>query len=229
MNGYNFTDRVRKVLQMAREEAARLNHEYVGTEHLLLGLIRDGEGVGAAVLTNLNIDLLEVRQRIEGITKKEKTTTAVGPDLPYTSRAKKVLELSMSEARELHHPYVGTEHLLLGLLREGMGIAGQVLTDAGASLALVRAETLRLLGTDEFSPPSRGKPPSRERIAVPYNLTLEPLRLVGGIVFVLSGVEAFWYAPGFLKKALGLLGAVGGLLMIAFWLSSDRKRGSGSG
>ncbi len=148
MNGYNFTDRVRKVLQMAREEAARLHHEYVGTEHILLGLIREGEGVAAAVLTNLNVDLDEIQQKIEETVKKGKAPAASGPDLPYTSRAKKVLELAMSEARELNHSYVGTEHLLLGLLREEKGIAAQVLTDAGVNLEQARAETLRLLGSD---------------------------------------------------------------------------------
>ena len=148
MNGYNFTDRVRKVLQMAREESARLHHEYVGTEHILLGLIREGEGVAAAVLTNLNVDLDDIQQKIEETVKKGKAAAAPGPDLPYTSRAKKVLELAMTEARELNHSYVGTEHLLLGLLREEKGIAAQVLTDAGVTLEQSRAETLRLLGSD---------------------------------------------------------------------------------
>ncbi len=148
MNGYNFTDRVRKVLQMAREEAARLHHEYVGTEHILLGLIREGEGVAAAVLTNLGVDLDDVQQKIEETVKKGKAAAATGPELPYTSRAKKVLELAMMEARELSHSYVGTEHLLLGLLREEKGIAAQVLTDAGVTLEQARAETLRLLGSD---------------------------------------------------------------------------------
>ena len=148
MNGYNFTERVRKVLQMAREEAQRLHHEYVGTEHILLGLIREGEGVAAAVLQNLNVDLDEVQQKIEETVKKGKAVQATGPDLPYTSRAKKVLELAMSEARELNHSYVGTEHLLLGLLREEKGIAAQVLTEAGVNLDAARTETLRLLGTE---------------------------------------------------------------------------------
>jgi len=156
MNGYNFTDRVRKVLQMAREEAARLHHEYVGTEHILLGLIREGEGVAAAVLTNLNVDLEEIQQKIEETVKKGKAAAAAGPDLPYTSRAKKVLELAMSEARELNHSYVGTEHLLLGLLREEKGIAAQVLTDAGVNLEQARAETLRLLGSEMPSTPAGG-------------------------------------------------------------------------
>ena len=158
MNGYNFTERVRKVLAMAREEAARLHHEYVGTEHILLGLIREGEGVAAAVLNNLSVDLEEIQQKIEDTVKKGKAAQASGPDLPYTSRAKKVLELAMGEARELNHSYVGTEHLLLGLLREEKGIAAQVLTDAGVNLDAARAETLRLLGT-EMPPQGGGKEP----------------------------------------------------------------------
>jgi len=160
MNGYNFTDRVRKVLQMAREEAARLHHEYVGTEHILLGLIREGEGVAAAVLQNLNVDLEDIQQKIEETVKKGKAAAATGPDLPYTSRAKKVLELAMTEARELNHSYVGTEHLLLGLLREEKGIAAQVLTDAGVNLEQSRAETLRLLGSDLPQTPASGAPPT---------------------------------------------------------------------
>ena len=160
MNGYNFTERVRKVLAMAREEAARLHHEYVGTEHILLGLIREGEGVAAAVLQNLSVDLEEIQQKIEDTVKKGKAAQTTGPDLPYTSRAKKVLELAMSEARELSHSYVGTEHLLLGLLREEKGIAAQVLADAGVNLDAARAETLRLLGTEmpqgSSSPPQGG-------------------------------------------------------------------------
>ena len=157
MNGYNFTERVRKVLAMAREEAERLRHEYVGTEHILLGLIREGEGVAAAVLQNLSVDLDEIQQKIEDTVKKGKAAAATGPDLPYTSRAKKVLELAMAEARDLAHNYVGTEHLLLGLLREEKGIAAQVLTDAGINLDAARAETLRLLGTDM---PQTGSSPS---------------------------------------------------------------------
>src|SRR3989304_3041933 len=135
MNGYNFTDRVRKVLQMAREEAARLHHEYVGTEHILLGLIREGEGVAAAVLSNLSVDLEEIQQKIEDSVKKGK-----------------------AEARELNHSYVGTEHLLLGLLREEKGIAAQVLTDVGVNLEQARAETLRLLGSE--MPAAQGGAPA---------------------------------------------------------------------
>src|SRR5687767_13588733 len=144
---YNFTDRVRKVLAMAREEAIRLQHDYVGTEHILLGLIREGEGVAAAVLMNLNVDLEQIHERIEESVRKGKATIALG-ELPYTSRAKKVLEYAMAEARELNHSYVGTEHLLLGLLREEKGIAAQVLNALGVTLEDARAETLKLLGSD---------------------------------------------------------------------------------
>jgi ATP-dependent Clp protease ATP-binding subunit ClpC len=145
MQGYNFTERVRKVLAMAREEAARLHHEYIGTEHLLLGLIDERHGLAFAVLQKLDVDVDEVRRLIEETVKKGKAAQATGPDLPYTSRAKKVLELTMAEARELTHSYVGTEHLLLGLLREETGIAAQVLTHAGASVDAARAEVLHLL------------------------------------------------------------------------------------
>jgi ATP-dependent Clp protease ATP-binding subunit ClpC len=147
---YNFTDRVRKVLAMARDEAIRLQHDYVGTEHILLGLIREGEGVAAAVLTNLDADLDQIHQLVEESVRKGKATIALG-ELPYTSRAKKVLEFAMAEARELNHSYVGTEHLLLGLLREEKGIAAQVLNSVGVTLEETRAETLKVLGS-EVSP-----------------------------------------------------------------------------
>src|SRR5437016_101919 len=116
MNGYNFTDRVRKVLQMAREEAARLHHEYVGTEHILLGLIREGEGVAAAVLTNLNVDLEEIPQKIEETVKKGKAAAAAGPELPYTSWPKKVIELALRAARDRNQSYGSREHAALALL-----------------------------------------------------------------------------------------------------------------
>ncbi|HET9985281.1 MAG TPA: ATP-dependent Clp protease ATP-binding subunit [Longimicrobiales bacterium] len=161
---YNFTDRVRKVLAMAREEAIRLQHDYVGTEHILLGLIREGEGMAATVLTNLNVDLEQVHERIEESVRKGKATIALG-ELPYTSRAKKVLEYAMAEARELNHSYVGTEHLLLGLLREEKGIAAQVLNSLGVTLEEARAETLKLLGSDVN--PSQPSPTGGSSMAAP--------------------------------------------------------------
>ncbi|MEQ1694000.1 MAG: Clp protease N-terminal domain-containing protein [Gemmatimonas sp.] len=148
MNGYDFTERVRKVLLLAREASVRLQHEYVGTEHMLLGLIAEGEGVAAVVLQNLGFDLDMLRDRVEAVAKPGKATRLIGPDLPYTSRSKKALELAMEEARHLRHSYVGTEHLLLGLLREEKGFAAQVLAEAGASLDILRSETLRMLGTE---------------------------------------------------------------------------------
>src|SRR5437879_13069908 len=140
MNGYNFTDRVCRVLRLAREEAARLHHEYVGTEHILLGLIREGEGVAATVLTNLNVDLEEISRRIEETVKKGTAAGSAGPDLPYTSRAKQIPELAMMEARELHHAYVGSEHLLLGALRAEKGVGAEVLGAAGAMWQRARGE-----------------------------------------------------------------------------------------
>ena len=135
---YNFTDRVRKVLAMAREEAVRLQHDYVGTEHILLGLIREGEGVAAEVLRNLAADLDDLLRLVEENLRAGKATTPIG-ELPYTTRAKKVLEYAMAESRELNHSYVGTEHLLLGLLREEKGLAARVLGELGIGLDEARA------------------------------------------------------------------------------------------
>ncbi len=147
MNGFNFTERVRKVLAMAREEAAGLHHGYVGTEHILLGLIAEGQGVAATVIENLGADPQAMRDLVMKTVRGGSTDSPSHPDLPYTSRAKKVLELSMNEARELNHSYVGTEHLLLGLLAEQKGIAAQVLFDSGLTLDNAREETVRILGS----------------------------------------------------------------------------------
>jgi len=132
---------------MARQEAIRLQHDYVGTEHILLGLIREGEGVAAHVLGNLSVDLDRIHERVEESVRKGKATIALG-ELPYTSPAKNVLEFAMSEAHELNHSYVGTEHLLLGLLRESKGIAAQVLNSLGVTIDEARGETQKVLGSD---------------------------------------------------------------------------------
>ena len=144
---YNFTDRVRKVLAMAREEAVRLQHDYVGTEHILLGLIREGDGVAAEVLRSLAADLDELLRLVEENVRPGKASASIG-ELPYTTRAKKVLEYAMAEARELNHSYVGTEHLLLGLLREEKGLAAKVLGELGIGLEEARSEMLKLLGSE---------------------------------------------------------------------------------
>jgi ATP-dependent Clp protease ATP-binding subunit ClpC len=146
-----FTERVRKVLSLARDEAGRLHHDYIGTEHILLGLIREGEGVAIAVLKHLNIDLESLRLKVEEAVEMGGSTLTIG-DLPYTSQAKKVIELAMDEARSLNHSYVGTEHILLGLLREETGISAQILQREGLTLDMARQEIIRLLGGDLPSP-----------------------------------------------------------------------------
>jgi len=143
--GDKFTERVRKVMYLAREEAARLHHDYIGTEHLLLGILREGEGIAATVLSNLGLDLDAIRQAVESMVASTGGTTTIG-EIPFTPRAKRVLELSVDEARQLGHNYVGTEHLLLGLIREGEGVAARVLIELGIDRKKVREETLKLLG-----------------------------------------------------------------------------------
>src|SRR3954469_10493620 len=140
-----FTDRARKVMQLANQEAQRFNHEYIGTEHILLGLVKEGAGVAANVLKNLDIDLRKIRLEVEKIVQSGPDMVTMGK-LPQTPRAKKVIEYSIEEARNLNHNYVGTEHLLLGLLREQEGVAAQVLMNLGLKLEDVREEVLNLLG-----------------------------------------------------------------------------------
>jgi len=139
------TDRARKVMALANQEAQRFNHEYIGTEHILLGLVKEGSGVGANVLKNLDIDLRKVRLEVEKLVKSGPDMVTMGK-LPQTPRAKKVIEYAIEEARSLNHNYVGTEHLLLGLLREQDGVAAQVLMNLGLKLEEVREEVLNLLG-----------------------------------------------------------------------------------
>jgi ATP-dependent Clp protease ATP-binding subunit ClpC len=142
-----FTERARKVLQLAQEEAQRFNHNYIGTEHLLLGLVREGEGVAAKVLANLGVELNKVRSAVEFIIGRgDRTVTG---DIGLTPRAKKVIELSVDEARRLNHHYIGTEHLLLGLVREGEGIAAGVLESLGVSLDKVRSQVIYVLNQSQ--------------------------------------------------------------------------------
>src|SRR5579883_8729 len=140
-----FTDRARKVMQLANQEAQRFNHEYIGTEHILLGLLKEGSGFAANVLKNLDVDLRKIRNEVEKIVQAGPDMVTMGK-LPQTPRAKKVIEYSIEEARNLNHNYVGTEHLLLGLLREQEGVAAQVLMNLGLKLEDVREEVLNLLG-----------------------------------------------------------------------------------
>ncbi len=140
-----FTERAQRVILIAQEEAKRLNHDYVGTEHLLLGLIALGEGVAAQVLANLGVDLRRVRSEIEKIVGTGDNVMLLG-EIPFTPRAKKVLELAVEEAQNMGHNYVGTEHLLLGLIREEEGVAARVLENLGVRLDVVREEVISLLG-----------------------------------------------------------------------------------
>jgi len=138
-----FTDRARRVVVLAQDEARRLNHNYIGTEHLLLGLVHEGEGVAAQALEDLRVSLDAVRQQVEEIIGQGKD--APSDHIPFTPRAKKVLELSLREALQLGHDYIGTEHILLGLIREGDGVAAQVLVALGADLDRVRQQVIALL------------------------------------------------------------------------------------
>jgi ATP-dependent Clp protease ATP-binding subunit ClpC len=142
-----FTERAKKVLVLAQEEAQRFNHNYIGTEHLLLGLVREGEGIAAKVLGNLGVELNKVRSAVEFIIGRG--DRVVMGDITLTPRAKKVIELSVEEARRLNHNHIGTEHLLLGLVREGEGIAAGVLENLGVRLEGLQQETWRhCLGRD---------------------------------------------------------------------------------
>jgi len=171
------TDRARKVMALANQEAQRFNHEYIGTEHILLGLVKEGSGVGANVLKALEIDLRKVRLEVEKLVKSGPEMVTMGK-LPQTPRAKKVLEYAIEEARHLNHNYVGTEHLLLGLLREQDGVAAQVLMNLGVKLEEGREEVLNLLGAaiepddmeevgDESSEPQQPSSPRRGKSKTP--------------------------------------------------------------
>jgi ATP-dependent Clp protease ATP-binding subunit ClpC len=149
-----FTERARRVLTLAQEEAHRFNHNYIGTEHILLGLVREGDGVAAKVLANLGVELNKVRSAVEFIIGRGDRT--VLGEIGLTPRAKKVIELAVDEARRLNHSYIGTEHLLLGLVREGEGIAAGVLESLGVNLERVRAETTRILSQSSPQAASAG-------------------------------------------------------------------------
>lgn len=149
MNFNRFTQRAHKVLQLAQEEAIRLKHPAIGTEHILLGLIREGEGIAAKAIEQFNVDFSQIESSVEELTGVGQQD--VGPIVHYTPRAKKVLELSADESRRLGHSYVGTEHILLALIREGEGVAARVLDNVGISLNKARQQVLQLLGSSEVS------------------------------------------------------------------------------
>ena len=168
-----FTEQARRAILLAREEAKRLDHDYLGTEHILLGLIREGEGVGARALQNLGLDLARVRQQVEKAVGRG-SGVSLG-ELPFSPRAKKALELAVAEARNLEHNLVGTEHLLLGLIREGKGAAAQTLIKLGADVEKVRNEVLNLLKGGR-----RAETVEKEK----YPLTQEECLKIGGHCYV---------------------------------------------
>jgi ATP-dependent Clp protease ATP-binding subunit ClpC len=145
-----FTDRARRVVVLSQTEARRLDHDRVGTEHILLGLLAEGDGLAAQALDSAGIELESVRQQIEAVVGRGESPPS--QHLPFTPRAKKVLELSLREALELGYDYIGTEHILLGLLREGEGLAAKVLVELGADLPRLRGRVLELLAS-EAAPP----------------------------------------------------------------------------
>src|SRR5258705_6690339 len=154
-----FTDRARRVVVLAQEEARMLNHNYIGTEHILLGLIHEGEGVAAKALESLGVSQEAVRRQVEEIIGQGER--APSGHIPFTPRAKKVLELALREALQLGHNYIGTEHILLGLIREGEGVAAQVLVKLGADLNRVRQQGIQLLHAGPGTEPAAAGAPSQ--------------------------------------------------------------------
>src|SRR6201989_416463 len=150
-----FTERARKVVFYAQEEAGRLDENYVSTEHLLLGLVRENDSVAARILDRLGISLGRIRSEIER--QGARGDGRLGQDMQLTPRAKRVIDLAYDEARQLNHNYIGTEHLLLGLIREGEGVAARVLTNLGVDPAKVRVQTTSLLGGEAQPPAPKGK------------------------------------------------------------------------
>src|SRR5262245_5030818 len=180
-----FTDRARKVMQLANREAQRFNHEYIGTEHILLGLVKEGSGVAANVLKNLDIDLRRIRLEVEKIVQSGSEPIPLGK-LPPTPRVKKVIEHAIEEARHFNHNYVGTEHLLLGLIREEEGVAVQVLLGLGLSRTMIRNEVLQLLGVAPDESVPRGAPPESPNVAARPDTQLPPR--IGKAVYHLDAV-----------------------------------------
>ena len=192
-----FTDRARRVVVLAQEEARLLSHNYIGTEHILLGLIHEGEGIAARTLGRLGISLEAVRDKVHSIIGEGGPEAPMG-HIPFTPRAKKVLELSLREALQLGHNYIGTEHILLGLIREGEGVGAQVLINLGADLAAVRHEVIQQLAGHRSVPPMMGiQPPFGRPRETPAaaKAGVEARRLAGG-----AAVGSQHYLLGLLRE-----------------------------
>ncbi|MGB9112024.1 MAG: Clp protease N-terminal domain-containing protein [Acidimicrobiales bacterium] len=212
-----FTDRARRVLVLAQEEARLLGHSFIGTEHLLLGLVHDGDGIAARTLESLGITLEAVRAKVDETIGPASSATAASP--PFTPRAKKVLELSFREALQLGHNYIGTEHILLGLVREGEGVAAQVLQSLGADLPVVREAVISQLSGHEQPFQSSGQRQNRPTTEVDW--PRHPIKVIGGPTEALSsegvtfrivgvflyddGIEVVWRIAGVPKALFELL------------------------
>jgi ATP-dependent Clp protease ATP-binding subunit ClpA len=218
-----FTDRARKCMGLARQEAQRFNHDYIGTEHILLGLVQEGSGVAASVLKNLDIDLKKIRQEVEKLVSTGTTMVTMG-QLPFTPRAKKVLEYSLEEATRLRHSYIGSEHFLLGLLREGEGVAAQVLRHLRVGIEDVRRQVLEVIAGEPLAPEDLTAGPYAAdrrwhrvgpiftqvalttmgyagRLAMRRNVSVGPAHLLGGLLL--------WAADAPKQKSLASLLGVG--------------------
>ncbi len=204
-----FTDRARKVMGLARQEAQRWNHDYIGTEHILLGLVREGAGVAASTLQNLDIDPKRICEEVERRVSRGKTMVTMG-QLPFTPNAKRVLELSLEEASNLGHTYIGTEHVLLGLIREHEGIAAQVLRSLEVNVEQVRAEVLDLLGAEPGLEPAPGG--GGRLTTIPLDLVPERLFAPDAVRAVERAIQSGGLHGAILTPAHLLLGTALGLL-----------------
>ena len=217
-----FTDRAKKVMNLARQEAQRFNHEYLGTEHILLGLVQEGSGVAANVLKNLDVELRKIRVEVEKIVKNGTNMVTMG-QLPFTPRAKKVLELALEEAQNLGHNYIGTEHLLLGLIRENEGIAAQVLMNLGTKLEEVREEVLELLGADQGDAAGGGAPEFHR--ALTGSFWSLPLLGINALAAICAGIfllrRAYRLARACAAAQMTLLLAGWGLAQYPFLIRPD--------
>jgi ATP-dependent Clp protease ATP-binding subunit ClpA len=230
-----FTDRARKVMKLANQEARRFNHEYIGTEHLLLALLAEGTGVAANTLRNLDLDLRKIRSEIEKIIQPGTHRPMAMAKLPQTPRVKKVFEYSIEEARSLNHNYIGTEHLLLGLLREQEAVAAQVLVNLGLKLEEVRAEVGRLLGcTTSSSSRKNRRSNGFELVARRAGLWIRKHQIAcifaGGLLSTLAGglVGVNFAGPEHVNKGALIAGSAYVLAVAATCLASGARKRIGS-
>ncbi len=187
-----FDEQARRALHNAQEEAQHLQHNYIGTEHLLVGLIRDETNAAITILRNMNIDLIKIRDTVESIISREDRILA-GPAIGLTPRAKKVIELAVDEARRLNHHYIGTEHILLGLIREGEGIAAGVLESLGANLEKVRIAVIQILATTTSS--SSAPTPVEQSGDIFSPAAKKPATPRTNIIVQTKSSETFFIAP----------------------------------